>query len=828
MTSPSIDTARIRRVFEQELQRGCDNAVVIGGLDRMLIQMSEDGLLDRLPALAQAVRRLPPEGYRSLSNDHRQRWLRDVIAAFGPSPGPAPSQQPAPPSARGRNARAIRSAAKLGAKAPAGAEPGRRELRPSDPVSTLPGVSRGVKARLEKLGVETVGQAAMLFPRRFNDFTDVRKIRELRPLATPQTVVATVESIKQRRFGRRLGGTEALMSDGSGVLKTVWFNQPYVAKALSAGDRVVLSGKVRDYRGRLQMDNPEYEAFDTETMDAGRLVPVYPATQGLGQKTLRRIVRAAVDAVAGKIEDSVPPPVRAELRLPSLAETIRAYHYPDSFEAAERSRRRLALGELLAVQAAVLKRRAEWQQEHDAPALQPGSWLDGYRETLGFPLTSAQERTLGDIFGDISESRPMLRLLQGDVGSGKTVIAFAAMLAAVANGQQAALMAPTEILAEQHYRSLARLLGGDELSPLEGLFRPPWLDRNVRVMLLTGSLTAAQKQQVRGDAAHQGADIVIGTHALLEDNVLLPRLGLAVVDEQHRFGVMQRARLRQKGTNPHLLVMTATPIPRTLALTVYGDLEVSVIDEMPPGRVPIKTRWVKPHQRDDAYAFIRGRIGAGEQVFVICPLVEGSEVLDARSAEDEFERLRAGPFRDYRLELLHGRMSGRHKDDVMARFGRGEIDILVSTSVIEVGIDVPNATVMVIEGAERFGISQLHQFRGRVGRSSMQSYCFLFSTEEEPGPEARDRLEALVETNDGFELAEVDLAIRGEGEAWGKLQSGRNSMLRVARLSDRDILMRVRSIASGILARDPALARPENAALAAAAAPYLERATEAN
>ncbi|MDZ7727093.1 MAG: DEAD/DEAH box helicase [Dehalococcoidia bacterium] len=310
-------------------------------------------------------------------------------------------------------------------------------------------------------------------------------------------------------------------------------------------------------------------------------------------------------------------------------------------------------------------------------------------EAAGFDLTGAQDRVLHEIMNDIAGDRPMLRLMQGDVGSGKTVVAFAAMLAAVASGYQAALMVPTEILAEQHYRALARLLGGDELSPLAGLFAPQWLGRNVRVMLLTGSLSASQKQQVRGDAAHQGVDIIIGTHALLEDGVELPRLALGVVDEQHRFGVEQRAKLRQKGLNPHLLVMTATPIPRTLALTVYGDLEVSSIDELPPGRVPVRTDWVKPHEREEAYDFIRERLDAGEQAFVICPLVEDSETVGARSAEEEFERLRTGPLRDYRLELLHGRMSGRHKDEVMHRFARGEIDVLVSTSVIEVGHRCP-------------------------------------------------------------------------------------------------------------------------------------------
>ena len=361
------------------------------------------------------------------------------------------------------------------------------------------------------------------------------------------------------------------------------------------------------------------------------------------------------------------------------------------------------------------------------------------------------------------------------------------------------------------------------------MFAPDWLDqRPLRAALLTGSRTAAEKRRVRDAAAHGGADIVIGTHAIIEEAVELPRLALAVVDEQHRFGVDQRARLRQKGANPHLLVMTATPIPRTLALTVYGDLEVSTIDELPPGRLPVSTSWVEPGEREEAYDFLRERLDAGEQAFVICPLVDESEVLDVRSAEEEFERLRTGPLAAYRLDLLHGRMTGRQKDEVMSRFGVGETDVLVSTSVVEVGIDVPNATTIVIEGAERFGLSQLHQFRGRVGRSDRQGYCLLFSSDEDPSPDAQNRLRAMERTTDGFDLAEVDLEMRGEGEAWGMAQSGGNGMLRVARVTDRDLLTDAREMARRILARDPLLQKPEHRGVAVNARPFLETATEAN
>jgi ATP-dependent DNA helicase RecG len=846
-TPAGTDTQRLRRVFELEKERGCDNKAVMGGLDRFLIQLAEDGLMPASSPLAQRFRALPLGGYRSMDEEDRKGWVDGTIRALKPPASPQPRSAAvdvrAPLSrsvgrgaggegvARPRQHRASQQPMSALPSPPGSGEGlGVRaaKLKLDSPISLLPGVGRAAAEKFEKLGVSTAADAVFLFPRRFNDFTDVRKIRDLRPGSQPQTVVGNVFSISEVRFGRRARGAQAVITDGSGLLKAMWWNMPYVVRGLPEGSQVVLSGKVREYRGRLQMENPEYEVFDDETMTAGRMVPVYPATSGLGQRTIRRAVKAAVEALATEVNDPIPPAARAAGQVSPIAEAILAYHYPESEAAAEAARRRLALGEFVAVQAAVLMRRAEWQQDNDAPPVTLSPESDAFLESLPFGLTRAQRVCLDEIAADLRGPHPMLRLLQGDVGSGKTVVAFAAMLAAVRGGYQAAMMAPTEILAEQHYRSLSKLLGGDEFSPLSGMFAPPWMDRPIRVLLLTGSLTAAQKQQVRGDSANGGADIIIGTHALLEDGTELPRLGLAVVDEQHRFGVLQRAKLRQKGLNPHLLVMTATPIPRTLALTVYGDLEVSTIDEMPPGRKPIKTRWYQPHERDDAYSFIRKHLDAGEQAYIICPLVEESETLDVRSAEEEFERLRTGPLSGYELELLHGRMGGKVKDEVMKRFGRNEAQALVSTSVIEVGIDVPNATIIVIEGAERFGLSQLHQFRGRVGRSDQQSYCVLFSSDEDPGPEARERLDAMCQTTDGFELAEVDLRMRGEGETWGRLQSGANTMLRVARLTDREILLKAREIAQGVLARDPRLQLPENHSLAAAAKPFLEKATEAN
>ena len=803
--SPTDELARLRGVFERELETGTAARDIPGGIDALLIRAVEDGAIARGHPLYERIRALQRSGgYRALAPEGRRRWLERAAAVADPHGG-----EPAP-------------------RPPASAR--ERTLAPDDPVTRLPGLGKRAAERFEHLGVRTVGDAARFFPRAFRDFTDVRRIADLAPSDLGQTVVGAVVATRfVPRYGRSKPRSEATITDGSGSLRIVWFNNPWAARNLRKGEDLLVFGTVTTHRGQPQMVNPGYEPFDADVMRPGRLLPVYHGTQGLGQRAIRRAVAAAVEALAPRLPDPAPAWLAEEEGLEPYADCVRAYHAPDTRADAERARRALALREFLAVQAGVLLRRAAWQGGEPAPALSLADQLDDYLAALPFTMTPPQRRSLDEVLADIAGPAPMLRLLQGEVGSGKTVVAFAAMLAAVAGGHQAALMAPTEILAEQHYRTLTGLLGDGDDALFAGIFAPDWLGREVRTDLLTGSRNASEKARLRDKAAHDGVDIVIGTHALIEEAVALPRLALAVVDEQHRFGVDQRTRLRRKGGNPHLLVMTATPIPRTLALTLYGDLEVSTIDELPPGRKPVMTTWVQPGERDEAYAILRERLDADERAFVICPLVDESEALeDVRSAEEEFERLRAGPLAGYRLDLLHGRMKGREKDAAMSRFAGGETQVLVSTSVVELGVDVPAATVIVIEGAERFGLSQLHQFRGRVGRSHRQGYCLLFSSDGETNAEAQDRLRAMERTNDGFELAEMDLALRGEGEAWGLAQSGGDAMLRVARPSDRDLLFEARELARRVLARDPRLQRPEHHGLAAAAKPFLETATEAN
>ncbi|MCB9482799.1 MAG: ATP-dependent DNA helicase RecG [Dehalococcoidia bacterium] len=523
----------------------------------------------------------------------------------------------------------------------------------------------------------------------------------------------------------------------------------------------------------------------------------------------------------------MPEEIRKRHHLVGLVEAVREVHYPTSEAALREAQRRLAFDELLAVQIGAVARKREWQAEGSAPAIEDHAASEAFLATLPFTLTGAQRKVLDEVRGDLKRTVPMSRLLEGDVGSGKTAVALASMLDLVAAGYQAVLMAPTEVLAEQHYRTVCRLLSGEPEPPITGLVRVPGIERNggqIRVVLLTGSTPAKERRAAAEAIRHGGAHLIVGTHALIQEGVDYHRLGLAVVDEQHRFGVMQRGDLRRKGQEsaasrggtltPHLLAMSATPIPRSLALTLYGDLDLSVIDELPPGRTPIVTRYLTPIERTAAFRQAREEIAAGRQVFVICPLVEGSQTVESRAATEEYERLRTEEFPDLgardRILLLHGRMASKEKDRVMRAFADHEADILVSTAVVEVGIDVPNATVMIIEGADRFGLAQLHQFRGRVGRGEHPSTCFLLA--DDPTPDAEERLSIMERTRDGFELAEADLQLRGPGDLFGTAQSGVPT-LRVASLLDAPLIDAARQEAEQLLDADPELKSEEHRAL---------------
>jgi len=543
----------------------------------------------------------------------------------------------------------------------------------------------------------------------------------------------------------------------------------------------------------------------------GRLVPLYPLTQGLRPRQVRKLMKGVIDQWAWQVEDFLPPELKQRCNLLELPQAISQAHYPEDEVVKGRARVRLAFDELFILQLGVLSKKRDWQESQPgSPFSVEASVLDAFLKSLPFELTAAQQKVLKELLADLQKPQPMSRLLQGEVGSGKTVVATAALLMAAANGYQGAFMAPTEILAEQHFTTICQLLsrvghqeeGEDYLCSYSGVLSHP-----LTVALLIGDINQVKKQELQQRIASGEIDIIIGTHALIQKGVEFSRLGLAVVDEQHRFGVTQRSALRQKGFRPHVLVMTATPIPRTLALTLYGDLDLSVIDQLPPGRQLVKTKWLKPQQRASAYAFTRRQVAGGRQVFIICPLIEESEVIQAKAAVAEYQRLSEEVFPELRLGLLHGRMSADEKDRVMRRFRSGELDILVSTPVVEVGIDVPNATVMLVESADRFGLSQLHQFRGRVGRGQEQSYCMLLA--QNPSEIGRERLDLIEKIQDGFELAEEDLKLRGPGEFFGTRQSGLPD-LRMAKLSDVGLLELARSEAIKLFQTDPSLEKTEH------------------
>ncbi len=790
------------KILRIEADQGFPDTTVAGGLDRFLQRRRGD----LPPAIADAP------SYSILTPPQRRKWAENAIARLGGAADLPPA--PARPAPRGRRPRPAATVAL------------------DDSVYRLRWVTERAfpPKRLERLGVRTVRDLVYHLPSRHQDFANTRKVADLRP-GEEQTIVADVWEVSARRVRSNLWSVHAALGDETGNIRATWFrrgyrnSQPAMVRSLRPGSKMAFSGKVDFFRGERVLDDPDYESMkgQEELMHTGRLVPVYPTVEGITVRMLRRAVKQALDAALPNVVDHLPQTLGDRIGLMPLDTALAQVHYPDSEADANAALRRLAFDELLTLQLAVLRRKNDWQREDQGVPLPPaGGHLEAFLDGLPFALTEAQRRVIADILADVEQPRPMSRLLQGDVGSGKTVVAAAALLSAVFAGYQGAIIAPTEILAEQHYLTLSRLLSGGADPDADALDHPSLDDeylslrvgdfpRPVNLGLLVGSLPNKRKRQMRQSIADGAIDLIVGTHALIQEDVEAPRLAVAVVDEQHRFGVMQRAALRGKGRRPHLLAMSATPIPRSLALTLYGELDVSTLDEMPPGRQPIRTRWIPPDHRANVYEFIAKQVEQGRQAFVICPLVEESDAIQTRAAIAEHERLSQHVFPDLRLGLLHGRMALREKEMAMEEFQDGRTHVLVSTPVVEVGIDVPNATVMLIDGAERFGLAQLHQFRGRVGRGKHLSHCLLLA--DDAGKEARERLKIVERVGDGFELAEEDLRLRGPGDYLGTRQSGLPN-LKVAKVTDQDLLLLARREAAGILDADPDLAQPEHAPLA--------------
>jgi ATP-dependent DNA helicase RecG len=836
---PSLE--KLRKFFRLEHESGYDNSAIIGGLAKMLDYWEGEARADNIKeeVIQAVVQRL--RAYEGISPESRADVLKGLWKRIGetypeaaqrsgasqdrqPAPVPAPvaaSPEPAavpdttqdqrpnrPPVSESAPTQPHPYQGRPRPNAPSRAEAapgGRHSQTPaalSAPLTVLQGVGPKNAATLESLGLRTLGDMLYFYPRRYEDYSQLKPIKALW-YGEQVTVIGTIESVHTRPI--RSGSAsifEAILSDGTGALRLSWFNQPWLANRLRESQQISVSGKVEQYLGRLVMNQPDWEPVDIQHLHTNRIVPIYPLTGHVTQKWLRGLMNQVVTYWAPAVVDSLPENVRASAGLNTLGEALLQVHFPDTQDKLKAARERLAFDEIFYLQMGVLRQKRDWKQAEARRFEVSDEWLGQRLQALPFTLTDAQQRSVTELRADLNSGAPMNRLLQGDVGSGKTVVAALAAAVVTSSGAQVAVMAPTGILADQHYRTFLGLLAGEG-----GVLREP------EIRLLVGETPEPEKEQIRGGLADGSIRVVIGTHAVIEAPVQFKDLQLAVIDEQHRFGVEQRSELRSKGTNPHLLVMSATPIPRSLALTIYGDLDLSLMDQMPAGRQPVDTYVLRPQERERAYTLVRGQIQAGRQAFVIYPLIEESEKLeDLRAAVDDYEVLSKEIFPALKLGLLHGRLKAEEKDDTMLKFRAGEYNILVSTTVVEVGVDVPNATVMLIEGADRFGLAQLHQLRGRVGRGSEQSFCLLIPTHGDAAE--NERLQAMAESNDGFVLAERDLQQRGPGEFLGTRQSGYASGLRMASLTDLPLIEKARAQAQKLFEVDPELQNPEDALLA--------------
>ena len=658
----------------------------------------------------------------------------------------------------------------------------------------LKGIGPKREKSFNQAAICTIEDLLYYFPRRYEDrrnFSPISKLEE----GQTQTIRAQIlVSGEHRSFRRRkFSITEVVVADESGKISSVWFNQPYLKNYFKVGTNLILYGKVERYGNRLQMSAPEFEIIsegEGESLSMGRVVPIYSLPAGIGQRSLRQTIKAALDEYLPALNDFLPFDLRTKGKLLNLAKSILNIHFPETIELQQEAYRRLSFEEFFLFQLPLAIRKLKKKEKRGIAHKTDGSLVRDFVQSLAFKLTSAQQRVVDEIRQDMLKPQVMQRLLQGDVGSGKTVVATIASLMAIQGGYQVALMVPTEILAKQHYDKIQSQV------------------RTIKIALLASSLKKEEKEKIYKELKSGKIDLLIGTHALLEESVQFKNLGLVVIDEQHKFGVGQRALLPEKGANPDVLIMTATPIPRTLAITLYADLDISVINELPPGRKPIDTKSIGEAQRDWLYSFLKEKISHKQQGYIIYPVIEESFALDLEGAKNMYAQLKEGLFKDFNLGLIHGRLKDQEQQKIMSEFKSGRIQILVATTILEVGIDVPNATVMVIEHAERFGLSQLHQLRGRIGRGSEESFCVLVSTNRTK--EAAARLEAMVKYRDGFAIAEQDLKIRGPGEFFGSRQHGLTELRIGNPLTQMQLLKKAKEEAVKLVEKDPYLASRQN------------------
>jgi ATP-dependent DNA helicase RecG len=842
---PSIE--KLYKFLKLEVEQGFNDRAVVGGLRNMLDSWEAEARAEEMPNLVIQAVTARLRDYHQLTPGSREETLQGLwkrlnrsmkdegLPVLFPGEAPRPKKSAAPQKQSQAQQKPPVAQAKQKSEPVAKSEPVKKKSTPkpkskSDarpapkekpkpkkapvplsfsavppvpeneqaalnaPLTVLDGVGPKTAEAFSSLGINSLGDALYYFPRRYDDYSELKPINRLN-FGDEVTIIGTVNRVSTRSLGGKRKLTEAILSDGSGALRITWFNQPWLEKALNAASQIVVSGKIDQYLGRLVMTSPEWEPLERENLNTNRIVPVYPLTAKVTQKSVRKNVREISGYWSKRVQDPLPESILKEANLMPLSVTLDQVHFPDSWEHLEASRHRLAFDEIFLLQLGAMRQRAEWDQREGTVFNVELAWLDSQFARLPYELTGAQRKSIDDIRTDLAKGKPMNRLLQGDVGAGKTIVAAMAIAMVVNGGGQSAIMAPTSILAEQHYQGLTHLLAS------EGAVMQP-----NEVRLMVGATSDSEKAEIRAGLESGEVKLVIGTHALIEPDVIFQNLQMIVIDEQHRFGVEQRGLLREKGNSPHLLVMTATPIPRSLALTLYGELDLSVMDEMPPGRQEIGTHVLRPIERERSYTLVEREVGAGHQVFIIYPLVEETDKSDSKAAVEEHKRLEQ-VFPKMSLGLLHGRLKADEKDAVMARFRDGEHQILVSTSVVEVGVDVPNATVMIVEGANRFGLAQLHQFRGRVGRGQSKSWCLLIP--ESDNAVENERLQAMAETNDGFVLAERDLEQRGPGQFLGTQQSG-YSELKMASITDVKLIEKARSFAQKLFDEDPGLEKDEH------------------
>ncbi len=797
---------KLLKFLALEAERNFDNKAVVGGLERVQQLWEMDAREARLPEdlIGKISDRLVT--YKTLSPEERAAAVEEMMTLLGHSQQPLRNNKP---SVSGKSAPYPPPAPQPKHSVQHGLAPQREQTSSgapaalSAPLTVLKGIGEATASTFKSLGIETLGDLLYYFPRRYDDYSALKPIHRVQYGET-LTVIGTVMSASAREArGGKLKITELIVSDSTDYLRVNFYNNPYIIRQYPPGSQVVLSGKIEQYLGRKVMNHPAIESLEREHLNTNRIVPVYPLKPGVTQQTLRKAIHQVVSFWSPRVQDYLPAELRQEAGLVELRTALQQIHFADSNIRLSEAKERLAFDELFLLQMGVLRQKRNWEASQARSVVISDEWLESVVQRFPFELTNAQKKVIAEIRADFASGKAMNRLLQGDVGSGKTAVAALAAMMVIQSGAQAAVLAPTSILAEQHYQNLTRLLtAGDQ-----PLLTPDQL------RLLIGDTGLKEKEQIRQDLASGTIKLIIGTHALLEEPVQFSDLQLAVIDEQHRFGVKQRAALRAKGDNPHLLVMTATPIPRSLALTLYGDLDLSVLDEMPAGRKPIETMLLHPLDREKAYRLIEKQVNLGRQAFIIYPQIEQVDEEDdgSKAAVNEHRRLQSEVFPHFKLGLLHGRMKANDKEREMSAFRDGQYQIMVSTSVVEVGVDIPNATVMLIESADHFGLAQLHQFRGRVGRGGDASYCLLIPSAD--NAIENERLATMVETNDGFLLAEKDLQQRGAGDFIGTRQSG-IPQLYLASLMDARLIEKARKLAQKIFAVDPELSAPEHQRLA--------------